>query len=72
MELSAGAAIVRPWRADDAGALQRQAKDRRVSVNLRDAFPASVHAGARGAVPGPGRGHDAADVLRGSAVSRCA
>jgi [ribosomal protein S5]-alanine N-acetyltransferase len=39
MELQAGAATVRPWRADDAGTLQRQANDRRIWLNLRDTFP---------------------------------
>ncbi len=39
MELKAGAALVREWRATDATALARQANERRVWVNLRDAFP---------------------------------
>lgn len=31
--------LLRPWRTDDASELQQQAADRRVWVNMRDAFP---------------------------------
>ena len=30
---------LRPWRADDASALARCANDRRIWLNMRDAFP---------------------------------
>src|SRR5258708_19355194 len=30
---------IRPWRADDAGALVKYANNRKVWLNLRDAFP---------------------------------
>lgn len=39
MRLEAGVAVVRPWKAEDAGDLVHQANDRRVWRNLRDAFP---------------------------------
>ena len=32
-------AVVRPWRADDAQALQRHANNRNIWLNLRDIFP---------------------------------
>src|SRR5262249_5889226 len=39
MELKAGKTIVRPWRKQDAEELATQANDRRIWLNLRDAFP---------------------------------
>jgi len=39
MRLPAGPAVVRPWRDEDAEEIARQANDRRVWINLRDAFP---------------------------------
>jgi RimJ/RimL family protein N-acetyltransferase len=39
MELKAGEAIVRPWREHDTEELASQANDRRIWLNLRDAFP---------------------------------
>jgi ribosomal-protein-alanine N-acetyltransferase len=39
MELAAGDAIVRHWRIEDAEGLARAADDRRIWLNLRDAFP---------------------------------
>jgi RimJ/RimL family protein N-acetyltransferase len=39
MRLPAGPASVRPWAAADAAEIARQANDRRVWINLRDAFP---------------------------------
>jgi RimJ/RimL family protein N-acetyltransferase len=39
LELPAGLATLRPWRGEDAPELRQQADDRRVSSNLRDAFP---------------------------------
>ena len=32
-------AVLRRWRAEDAGSLVRHANDRRISINMRDAFP---------------------------------
>lgn len=39
LDLQADLAVVRPWRRQDASELQRQADDRRVWLNMRDAFP---------------------------------
>jgi ribosomal-protein-alanine N-acetyltransferase len=39
MRLQAGIAVVRSWRREDARELAQQANDRRVWLNLRDAFP---------------------------------
>jgi RimJ/RimL family protein N-acetyltransferase len=39
IELVRGPAVVREWRRDDAAELALQANDRRVWLNLRDAFP---------------------------------
>jgi RimJ/RimL family protein N-acetyltransferase len=39
IRLPAGPAVVREWRAADAPELPRQAGDRRVWINMRDAFP---------------------------------
>lgn len=39
VQLQAGMAIVRHWRAADAGDVARHANDRRIWQNLRDAFP---------------------------------
>lgn len=39
VHLSAGDVVVRAWRRNDAEDLARLANDRRVSANLRDAFP---------------------------------
>ena len=39
VQLQAGLALVRTWRTQDAGEVARQADDRRVWLNLRDAFP---------------------------------
>jgi RimJ/RimL family protein N-acetyltransferase len=39
MELKAGQSVVRSWRPEDAAALAREANDRRIWVNMRDAFP---------------------------------
>jgi [ribosomal protein S5]-alanine N-acetyltransferase len=39
MQLPAGPAWVREWRIEDAVELPRQANDRRIWLNLRDAFP---------------------------------
>jgi RimJ/RimL family protein N-acetyltransferase len=39
MQLQAGPAWVREWRIEDAVELPRQANDRRIWLNLRDAFP---------------------------------
>lgn len=37
--LDAGPARIRSWRPDDAADLAREANDRRIWLNLRDAFP---------------------------------
>lgn len=39
IELARGPAVVREWRPADAEALAVQANDRRIWLNLRDAFP---------------------------------
>src|SRR5437870_3366414 len=39
MALDAGQAVIRPWRPDDAAPLAEQANERRIWLNLRDAFP---------------------------------
>ncbi len=39
MRLQLGPAVVREWGAADAVGLSLQANDRRVSINMRDAFP---------------------------------
>jgi RimJ/RimL family protein N-acetyltransferase len=39
MHLQAGIAVIRPWAQEDAHELALQANDRRVWLNLRDAFP---------------------------------
>jgi ribosomal-protein-alanine N-acetyltransferase len=39
IHLSADPAVVRQWRSDDASDLALQANDRRVWLNMRDAFP---------------------------------
>ena len=39
MEIELSAARLRSWRLDDAASLVRHANNRRVSMNLRDAFP---------------------------------
>lgn len=39
LQLKAGMAIIRGWRRGDAAGLARQANDRRVWLQLRDAFP---------------------------------
>jgi RimJ/RimL family protein N-acetyltransferase len=39
MQLQAGSAVVREWRMEDVADLAREAKDRRIWLNLRDAFP---------------------------------
>jgi RimJ/RimL family protein N-acetyltransferase len=39
IEIRSGPAVVREWRSGDVADLARQANDRRVSINLRDAFP---------------------------------
>jgi len=39
MELRAGPAVIRDWRPEDAAELAREANDRRIWINLRDAFP---------------------------------
>jgi RimJ/RimL family protein N-acetyltransferase len=43
MHLQAGVAVVRRWRTQDASEVARQADDRRVWINLRDAFPHPYH-----------------------------
>jgi len=39
VELRAGPAVIRGWRSSDAEGLARQANDRRIWLNMRDAFP---------------------------------
>jgi len=39
MDLKLSRCHLRPWRADDAPALQRHADNRRIWINLRDLFP---------------------------------
>ena len=39
IEIAGGAVVLREWRATDAEALALQANDRRIWLNLRDAFP---------------------------------
>jgi RimJ/RimL family protein N-acetyltransferase len=39
IELTRGPAVVREWRREDVAGLARQANDRRVWLNMRDAFP---------------------------------
>jgi RimJ/RimL family protein N-acetyltransferase len=39
MRLQAGPAVVRPWRREDSAELAPLANDRRIWLNLRDAFP---------------------------------
>lgn len=39
MELRLARCVVRSWREEDAGSIARHANNRRVWINLRDAFP---------------------------------
>ena len=39
MELKLTLCVIRPWRLDDAVALQRHANNRKIWLNLRDLFP---------------------------------
>jgi hypothetical protein len=39
MELKLASSIIRPWSANDAVALQRQANNHKIWLNLRDVFP---------------------------------
>ncbi len=45
MQIEFSHGLLRPWQWEDAQALVAQANNRRVSQNLRDAFPLSVHSG---------------------------
>ena len=37
--------MIRPWRREDAAALVKYANNRKVWLNLRDAFPQSLYTG---------------------------